>query len=91
MAWVSVEADTYPVTIKVYGDGTLIANYALSLSGSVFTQTTSTPGSISNATLTEPVMRLPATVAQEWEIEVSGATIVNEVCIAQSIEELQAT
>jgi hypothetical protein len=36
-------------------------------------------------------MRLPATVAQEWEVEVSGATIINEVCIAQSIEELQVT
>ena len=91
MSWVSVDADTYPVTIKVYGDGTLIAHYVLSLSGSVFTQTTTVPGSISNATLTEPVMRLPATVAQEWEVEVSGATIINEVCIAQSIEELQVT
>lgn len=91
MSWVSVDADTYPVTIKVYGDGTLIAHYVLSLSGAVFTQTTSTPGSISNATLTEPVMRLPATVAQEWEVEASGATIINEVCIAQSIDELRAT
>ena len=91
MSWVSVDADTYPVTIKVYGDGTLIAHYVLSLSGSVFTQTTTVPGSISNATLTEPVMRLPATVAQEWEVEVSGSTIINEVCIAQSIDELRAT
>ena len=90
MSWVSVDADTYPVTIKVYGDGTLIAHYVLSLSGSVFTQTTTVPGSISNATLTEPVMRLPATVAQEWAIEVSGATVINEVCIAQSIDELRA-
>jgi hypothetical protein len=90
MAWVSVDADTYPVTIKVYGDGTLIAHYVLSLSGAVFTQTTTVPGSISDATLTEPVMRLPATVAQEWEVEISGATIINEVCIAQSIDELRA-
>jgi hypothetical protein len=36
-------------------------------------------------------MRLPATVAQEWAIEVSGATVINEVCIAQSIDELRAT
>lgn len=89
MAWVSVHADAYPVVVKVYADGTLIAHYTLSLSGSTYTQVTSTPSSISNATLQEPVMRLPATVGQEWEVEVSGATVINEICLAQSMDEIR--
>ena len=89
MAWVSVHADAYPVVVKVYADGTLIAHYTLSLSGSTYTQVTSTPSSISNATLQEPIMRLPATVGQEWEVEVSGATVINEICLAQSMDEIR--
>ena len=89
MAWVSVHADAYPVVVKVYADGTLIAHYTLSLSGSTYTQATSTPSGISNATLQEPVMRLPATVGQEWEVEVSGATVINEICLAQSMDEIR--
>ena len=77
--WISVDAEAYPaassgitpVTIKVFGDGTLIAHYVLTKSGNVFTQATTVPGSISNATLQEPIMRLPAVVAKEWEIEIS--------------------
>ena len=34
-------------------------------------------------------MRLPATVAKEWELEVSGDD-VDELCIAQDIEELRS-
>ena len=89
MAWVSVHADAYPVTVKVFADGSLIANYTISLSNNVYTQVTSTPSGISNATLREPIMRLPATVGVEWEVEVSGTKVVNEVCLAQSIEEIK--
>ena len=97
--WISVDAEAYPaassgitpVTIKVFGDGTLIAHYVLTKSGNVFTQATTVPGSISNATLQEPIMRLPAVVAKEWEIEISGTQTVNEICIAQSIEEVKQT
>ena len=35
-------------------------------------------------------MRLPATVASEWEIEVSGAVVINEICLAQSMDEIRA-
>ena len=97
--WISVDAEAYPaassgitpVTIKVFGDGTLIAHYVLTKSGNVFTQATTVPGSISNATLQEPIMRLPAVVAKEWEIQISGTQTVNEICIAQSIEEVKQT
>ena len=89
-SWMSVDAEAYPVELKVFGDGSLIAHYSISSSGNTFTQTTTVPSSISNATLQEPVMRLPSTVAKEWEIQVSGTTTINEVCIAQSIDEVKA-
>lgn len=88
MGWVSVHANTYPVTIKVYGDGTLIAHYTLTQSGSTYTQATTVPSGISNGTLREPVMRMPAVVAQEWEIQVEG-TDINEFCLAQSMDEIR--
>jgi hypothetical protein len=89
MAWVSVHAETYPVVIKVYADGTLLSHYTLSESSGVYTQATSTPSGISNGTLREPVMRLPAKVASEWEVEVSGAVVVNGICLAQSMDEIR--
>jgi hypothetical protein len=91
MAWVSVHAESYPVTVKVFGDGALIAHYSVSESSGVYTQTTTVPSGISNGTLQEPVMRLPATVASEWEIEISGAVVVNEICLAQSMDEIRAS
>ena len=90
MGWVSVHANVYPVTVKVWGDGTLVAHYTLSKSGSTYTQATTVPSSISNGTLREPVMRMPAVVAQEWEVQVEG-TDINEFCLAQSMEEIRGT
>ena len=90
MSWVSVHANEYPVTVKVWGDGTLVAHYTLSKSGSTYTQATTVPSSISNGTLREPVMRMPAVVAQEWEVQVEG-TDINEFCLAQSMEEIRGT
>lgn len=98
MAWVSVHADTYPATagsdvalqIKVYADSTLIAHYTLvKNSANNFTQTTTTPGGISSGTLREPIMRLPVATAYEWEVEVSGTGIINEICLAQSTDEIR--
>ena len=68
----------------------LIAHYTLSESAGVYTQATTTPSGISNGTLREPVMRLPAVVASQWEVEVSGAVTINEVCLAQSIDEIRS-
>ena len=90
MGWVSVHDDEYPVTVKVWGDGVLVAHYVLSKSGETFTQSTTVPGSISDGTLREPVMRMPATVAQEWEVQVEG-TDINEFCLAQSMEEIRTS
>ena len=90
MGWISVDANTYPATVKVYADGTLAAHYTISKSGSTYTQATTVPGSISNGTLREPIMRMPATVAQEWEIQVEG-TDINEFCLAQSMDEIRAS
>lgn len=89
MAWVAVYAEAYPIDVKVWVDGTLIADYNLTKSGSVYTQTTTTPGGISNATLREPIMRLPAKVGYEFEIQVSGAVEINEVWLSQTIEEIR--
>jgi hypothetical protein len=90
MGWVSVHANEYPATVKVYGDGTLVAHYTLTKSGSTYIQATTVPSSISNGTLREPIMRMPAVVAQEWEVQVEG-TDINEFCLAQSMEEIRGT
>lgn len=90
MGWVSVTADVYPVTIKVWGDGTLIAHYTITKSGTTYTQATTVPSSISNGTTNQPNFRLPATVAQEWEVQVEGKDI-HEFCLAQSIDEIRET
>lgn len=90
MGWVSVHANEYPATVKVYGDGTLVAHYILTKSGSTYIQATTVPSSISNGTLREPIMRMPAVVAQEWEVQVEG-TDINEFCLAQSMEEIRGT
>ena len=90
MGWVSVHANEYPATVKVYGDGTLIAHYTLTKSGSTYTQATTVPSNISNGTLREPIMRMPAVVAQEWEVQVEG-TDINEFCLSQSMEEIRGT
>jgi len=88
MGWIYVSARSFPVTIKVYANGVLIADYSLAFASNVYTQTVTVPASISPVTLREPAMRLPPVVATEWVIEVSGTGIVDYVCIAQSVEEL---
>jgi hypothetical protein len=88
MGWVSVHANEYPATVKVYGDGTLLAHYTLTKSGATYTQATTVPSGISTATLAEPIMRMPAVVAQEWEVQVEG-TDINEFCLAQAMDEIR--
>ena len=83
-----VDAETYPVRIKVYGDGSVIYNAVIASSGSTFTVTGTTP-SFSATAITEPMVRLPAKVHKTFAIEVEGATIVNEICIGESIGELR--
>jgi len=91
MSWVSVHAQEYPVTIKVWGDGVLFADYTLSYAAGVYTQTVTVPNGATTGSLREPVMRLPPKVAQVWEVQVSGAVEIDEVCLAQSMDEIAAT
>ena len=90
MGWISVNANVYPVTVKVYGDGSLVAHYVLSKSGATYTQATTVPSGVSNGTLQEPIMRMPAVIAQEWEVQVEG-TDINEFCLAQAMDEVRGT
>ena len=91
MGWVSVKAQAYPVEVKVWADGTLVAHYTLSFAANVYTQTVTVPSGVSAGSLREPVMRLPAKVAQVWEVQVSGEVGIDEVCLAQSMDEISAT
>ena len=88
MGFAKVDAETYPVRIKVYGDGSVIYNAVIASSGSAFTVTGTTP-SFSATAITEAIVRLPASVHKTFAIEVEGTTIVNEVCIGESIDELR--
>ena len=88
MGWVSVDADVYPVTVKVWGDGVLVAHYVLSKPGATYTHASTVPSNISDGILREPIMRMPAVVAQQWEIQVEG-TDINEFCLAQSMDEVR--
>ena len=95
MGWMSVDANQhgFPCSVKVWADGTLFFEAAISkVSDSVFSINYTTPN-ISTATVQgnkQPVLRLPAVVGSEWEIEVESADL-NSVCIAQSMGEIQAT
>ena len=89
MGWVSVHANEYPATVKVFADGNLVAHFSLAYSSNEYTQTTTVPSGISNGTLAEPIIRMPAVVGQEWEIQVEGSDI-NEFCLAQSMDEIRA-
>jgi hypothetical protein len=89
MGFAKVDAESYPVTIKVYGDGSVIYDATISTSGSVYSVTGTTP-SFSATTIYEPIVRLPASVHRTYAIEVSSANTVNEICIGESIDELRA-
>jgi hypothetical protein len=91
MSWLSVNAQAYPVAAKVWADGVLIAEYSLSYAAGVYTQTVTVPAGATTGTLREPVMRLPPRVGQVWEVQVSGAVDIDEVCLAQSMDEISAT
>tara|TARA_R100000458_G_scaffold33335_2_gene30651 strand:+ start:1433 stop:3445 length:2013 start_codon:yes stop_codon:yes gene_type:complete len=95
MGFVKVDAEAFPVTVKVYGDGTLFYTGTIALSGtqhSVSGSYVNTAGSsvnISSTNIPEPILRLPPRVFKDFAIEVSSAKVVNEVCIAESIDELR--
>jgi len=83
-----VDAEAYPVTLKIYGDGSVIYNATISTSGSGYSVTGTTP-SFSATDIPEPVVRLPASVHKTFAFEVESAKVVNEVCLGESIVELK--
>ena len=89
MSFVKVDAEAWPVVIKVYGDGTLIYHATIAASGSVYTVTGSTP-SFSAVTIREPIVRLPSGTHRTYAMQVESAKTVNEICIAESIQEIKA-
>lgn len=89
MGFVKVQAEEYPITVKVYGDGTLYYHATISTSGSAFSVTGSSPTSFSATSITESILRLPSKLHTTYEIEVESAKVVNEICIGESIDELR--
>ncbi len=87
-AFAKVEAEAYPVSIKVYGDGSVIYHATINTSGNAFSVTGSTP-SFSTTDITDTTVRLPASVNKVYELEIISSKIVNEVAIGESIEELK--
>ena len=88
MGFAKVVAEAYPVVIKVYGSGSLIYHATIAASGSAYTVTGTSP-SFSAVTIPEPIVRLPASLHSDYSIEVQSAKTVNEVCIAEAIDELK--
>jgi hypothetical protein len=88
ISFLKVDAETYPVVVKLFGDGNLIYHATIATSGSVYTVTGTSP-SFSAVTITEPVVRLPSGKYKSYAIEIQSATVVNEVCIAESSDELK--
>ena len=89
MGFVKVDAEDWPVVIKVYGDGSLIYHATFNKSGATYNLTGSTP-SFSQVNIQEPVARLPSGVHRTYSVEIQAAKIVNEVCIAESISEIRS-
>lgn len=83
-----IDAESYPVSFKVYGDGSVIYHATISTSGSVFSVTGSTP-SFSATNIPDTMVRLPASVHSKFAIEILADKVVNEVCIGENIEELK--
>jgi len=84
-----VDAEAYPVRLKVYGDGSVIYDATISTNGSIYSVAGTTPN-FSATDITQPMVRLPASVNSVYAFEIEAAKVVNEVCLGESIEELKA-
>ena len=89
MGFVKVETEAYPVTVKVYGDGTLYYNATIS---------TSVVFLVLLALLLLLVLRpcraylrLPAKLHKTYAVEVQSQKTINEICIAESMDELRVS
>jgi len=91
MAWFSISAEAYPVSIKIFADKALVLQCEIDKVGAGYTLQTTIPENISGGLLSEPLIRTPAVYAQSWEVEVSSEFAINEFCLAESIEEVRGT
>jgi hypothetical protein len=89
MSWLYVAAQAYPVTIKVYGDGIKLADYTLAKPSTVLQQTNNVVSPVT-INLIEPLMRMPAIPATEWEIEIESTKVVDRVILAQTLDEIKS-
>ena len=91
MGWLSVTADGYPISAKVWVDGVLVADYTLNTdAANGYALTTTVPAGLSGS-LFEPVMRLPAVLGKVFEVQIESVFTVNDFCLAQSMAEIQGT
>jgi hypothetical protein len=96
MGFLKVNAEAFPATIKVYGDGVLFYTGTIALSGtqhSVSGSYVNAAGSsvnISSTNISEPVLRLPPRIfTTDYAVEVSSTKVINEIAIAESIDEIR--
>lgn len=89
MSWLYVAARAYPATVKVYGDGVKLADYTFALSGGQLQQTVNAVSPVT-VNLYEPLVRMPATPATEWEIEIISQAIVDRVILSETLEEIKS-
>ena len=95
MGFVKVDAEAFPVTVKVYGDGALFYTGTIALSGTQhsvsgsYVNAAGNSVTINSTNIPEPILRLPPRPFKDFAIEVSSAKVINEVCIAESIDELR--
>ena len=90
MSWVSVTAEAYPFTVSVFADGTLVYVGVVTESSGTITLQVTTPSGISNSTIYETILRLPSVIGKEWEVQIESAKNINELCIAESIDEIRS-
>ena len=95
MSFVKIDTEAFPVTVKVYGDGTLFYTGTIALSGtqhSVSGSYVNAAGSsvtINSTNISEPVLRLPPRIFTTFSVQIESTKIVNEIAIAESIEEIR--
>ena len=95
MSFVKIDAEAFPATVKVYGDGTLFYTGTIALSGtqhSVSGSYVNAAGSsvnISSTNISEPVLRLPPRIFTTYAVEVSSTKVINEIAIAESMDEIR--
>ena len=86
--FLKVDAEAYPVRVKVYGDGSVIYDATIATNGNIFSVTGTTP-SFSATDITTPLVRLPSSINDTYAFEVISTKVVNEVVLGDSIAELK--